>query len=184
MPRPRRLPVEIYQPVTSPATLTYAAQAGHIGVFALGSPAYTKANWDAFAQAAADGGRPLALGEGRVLQLIAHVGPTTSEAVATARPGHDEHVKFLSQYGRFRNLQPGAAFNFAPTVEESRACQGMAIGSVEEVADTLGRWKDLLDLRHLVLFAELPGLTREQIDEQQHVLAEEVLPRIGVRLGE
>ncbi|MDQ2727409.1 MAG: LLM class flavin-dependent oxidoreductase [Actinomycetota bacterium] len=183
VPRPLRSPVDIYQPVTSPATLTYAAQAGHIGVFALGSPRFTKANWDRFGQAAADGGRFLGPGEGRCLQLIVHVGATTDDAIRTARAGHDEHVKFLSQYGRFRNLVDGAAFNFAPTVEESRSTGGMAIGSVEEVADSLGRWRDLLDLGHLVVFPELPGLTRDQVDEQQHLLAEEVLPRIGVNLA-
>jgi alkanesulfonate monooxygenase SsuD/methylene tetrahydromethanopterin reductase-like flavin-dependent oxidoreductase (luciferase family) len=181
VPRPRQFPA-IYQPVTSPATLTYAAEAGHIGVFALGSPRFTKGNWDRFADAAAAGGRPLAPGVDRVLQLICHVGRTTEEAVAGARPGHDEHVKFLSQYGRFRNMKEGAPFAFAPTVEESRDLRGMAIGSVEEVADSLGQWRELLDLRHLVLFPELPGLSREQVDEQQHLIAEEVLPRIGVHL--
>jgi alkanesulfonate monooxygenase SsuD/methylene tetrahydromethanopterin reductase-like flavin-dependent oxidoreductase (luciferase family) len=62
------------------------------------------------------------------------------------------------------------------------ACGGMVIGSVEEVADALGRWKDLLDLRHLVLYPDLPGLSVEAMDEQLHLLADEVLPRIGVRL--
>ncbi len=58
----------------------------------------------------------------------------------------------------------------------------MAIGSVEEVADTIGRWVELLDLRHLIAYPELPGLTASQIDEQLHLLAEDVLPRLGLGL--
>ena len=36
---------------------------------------------------------------------------------------------------------------------------------------------------HLVLFFDMPGLTREQMDEQLEVTAAEVLPRLGVVLG-
>jgi alkanesulfonate monooxygenase SsuD/methylene tetrahydromethanopterin reductase-like flavin-dependent oxidoreductase (luciferase family) len=182
VPRPVHAPVEIFQPITSPATLEYAARAGHIGVFALGRPAYIAAHWERFAAEAAAGGRPLGPGEGRCLQLIVHTGRTTAGAVASARPGLDEFVKFLSPYGRFRNIAPGAAFDFAPSVEDVRRSEAMAIGSVEEVADTLGRWKERLDLAHLTAFLELPGLGRGEVDEQLHLLAEEVLPRIGEHL--
>jgi alkanesulfonate monooxygenase SsuD/methylene tetrahydromethanopterin reductase-like flavin-dependent oxidoreductase (luciferase family) len=58
----------------------------------------------------------------------------------------------------------------------------MAIGSVEQVADLLGRLKDRLDLQHLMVFPDFPGFTREQIDDQMHLLAEEVMPRIGIAL--
>jgi alkanesulfonate monooxygenase SsuD/methylene tetrahydromethanopterin reductase-like flavin-dependent oxidoreductase (luciferase family) len=59
----------------------------------------------------------------------------------------------------------------------------MAIGSVEQVADLLGRLAERLDLQHLLVFPDFPGLTREQVGEQMHLLAEDVLPRIGVRLA-
>ena len=91
-------------------------------------------------------------------------------------------MKFLSQYGRFKNFHAGAPFAFAPTLDETQASKAMLIGSVEEVADGLGEWMDVLDLRHLMVFPELPGLTREAIDEQIYLVAEEVLPRVGVRL--
>ena len=183
VPRPAHGPVEVFQPVTSPATLDYAAKAGHSGVFALGAPEFIGANWDRFGEVAESAGRVLQPGQGRCLQLISHVGRTTAEAMTTVRPAFDEHVKFLSRYGRFRNIRPGARFDFAPSLEDVRDNGSMAIGSVEEVADTLGRWKDRLQLEHLALFVELPGLTRQQIDDQLHTLADEVLPRIGVRLG-
>ena len=55
----------------------------------------------------------------------------------------------------------------------------MAIGSVEEVAETIGFYRDLLGLEHLCVFVDLPGLQREEIDEQFHLLAEDVLPALG-----
>jgi alkanesulfonate monooxygenase SsuD/methylene tetrahydromethanopterin reductase-like flavin-dependent oxidoreductase (luciferase family) len=182
VPRPVHQPVEIFQPVGSPSTLTYVARQGFTGVFAMGARAWVKGNWDAFADQAAAAGRVLGPGEGRCLQLPVHVGRTTADALRTGRPGHDEFVKFLSPYGRFARFKEGAPFDFRPSAEESTACGAMAIGSVEEVADSLGQWKDLLDLRHLVLYPDLPGLSVEAMDEQLHLLADEVLPRIGVRL--
>ena len=183
VPRPTR-PVEIFQPVGSPRTLSYVARQGFHGVFALASPAKLKRSWDLFAAEAAAAGRDLAPGEARAMQLMVHVAPTTEQALARARPGHDEYVKFLAPYGRF-GLYDGddLPFGYAPTLEETRASRAMAIGSVEDVVEVLGEFRDILDLRHVLLFPEFPGLTREEIDEQLVLLAEEVLPRLGIELG-
>jgi alkanesulfonate monooxygenase SsuD/methylene tetrahydromethanopterin reductase-like flavin-dependent oxidoreductase (luciferase family) len=175
VPRPVNRPVEIFQPVTSPETLAYVARRGHTGVFANAGPTMVAERWKRFAEEAATAGRELGPGEGRCLQMVVHVGP-----LERARPGHDELVKFLSPYGRLRWFGEGVPFDFRPSLEETRKLGVWALGSVEEVADTIGRWAELLDLRHLVLFPELPGLSREEIDEQLHVLATDVLPRAGV----
>lgn len=182
VPRPVHGPVEIFQPCGSPTTLAYVARQGFTGVFAMAPYDVVKTGWDRFADIAGEAGRQLDPGEGRCLQLPVHVGRTTADAVRTGRPGHDEFVKFLAPYGRFARFAPEVAFDYRPSLEVSRATGGMAIGSVEEVADQLGRWRDLLHLEHLVLFPDLPGLSEEQGDEQLALLAEEVLPRIGVRL--
>ena len=58
-----------------------------------------------------------------------------------------------------------------------------SIGSVEEVADLMGRYRDEVGVEHFVLFFDMPGLTREQMDEQLEITANEVLPRLGVTLG-
>ncbi|MCU4183181.1 LLM class flavin-dependent oxidoreductase [Acidiferrimicrobium sp. IK] len=182
VPRPVHGPIEIFQAVSSPATLTYVASQGITGVFAMAPYGFVKANWDRFADAAADAGRVLAPGEGRCFQIPVHAARTTAEAARAGRPGHDEFVKFLAPYGRFKTIVEGSAFDYRPTMEETVGAGAMAIGSVEQVADTLGRWAELLDLRHLILFPDLPGLSREALDDQLHLLAEDVLPRIGVRL--
>jgi alkanesulfonate monooxygenase SsuD/methylene tetrahydromethanopterin reductase-like flavin-dependent oxidoreductase (luciferase family) len=112
-----------------------------------------------------------------------HVAATREEAVRRGRPGHDEFTKFLAPYGRFSSYRTAVGekvpFGFQPTLEESNEQRIMAIGSIDDVVDTLGFYRDLVGLEHLCIFFDLPGLTREQIDEQLHLVAEEVIPRLG-----
>ena len=53
------------------------------------------------------------------------------------------------------------------------------VGSIDDAVDALGFWRDLLDLRHVCFFFDYPGLRREDIDEQMHLVVEEVFPRLG-----
>lgn len=175
-------PVEIFQPATSPATVDYVARVGHTAIFSGGPADRIGEQWDYFAEKSAEFGRPLGPGEGRALHINALVGRTTADAIALGRNPHDEYVKFLSPYGRFKHY-PGAEFNHMPSIEETIDFGSMAIGSIEQVADRLGSLKDRLDLQHLLLFPDFPGLTRDQVNEQMALLAEEVLPRLGVSLG-
>ena len=176
-------PVPIYQPITSPDTLRYAAASGHRGVFWHQHPRRLQQRWEQFASAAAAAGRPLQPGEDRVLVLNVHAGRTTAEAIERVRPAHDEFCRFLAPYGRFRGFfgddGPEVPFDFQPSVEDSRATGQMAIGSISEVIDTIGRYQSTLSLQHLVVFPEFPGLTREEVDEQLHLVAEEILPALG-----
>jgi alkanesulfonate monooxygenase SsuD/methylene tetrahydromethanopterin reductase-like flavin-dependent oxidoreductase (luciferase family) len=174
-------------PISPGRTADFAAAHGVGGVVALGSPSATKRLWDSYAEAAERHGRPVGPGEKRVLNIHVHVAPTREQAMAEARDGHDEFCKFLSPYGRFRAyIAPGETaprpFTFRPTLEESMDLQVMAIGSIDDVVDTLGMYRDLLDLEHLVLFPDLPGHTRESMDDQLQLIAAEVLPRLGVLL--
>jgi len=115
------------------------------------------------------------------------VGRTGAEARESGRNAHDEWIKFLSPYGRFKHyaMADGSEtpFDHKPSIEDSIEQQMMAIGSVEEVADLMGRYRDEVGVEHFVLFFDMPGLTREQMDEQLEITANEVLPRLGVTLG-
>lgn len=181
VPRPISYPIEIYQPVSSPRTLEYVAAQGHIGVFAMSPYEQIAAAWERFGEVAAANGRYLEPGEGRVLQIPIHLAATSAEAKARARDAHDEYVKFLAPYGRFAKVVPGAPFDYRPSLEETVASGTMAIGSVEEVLEVLGRFAERLSLRHLVLFPELPGLAPEVIDEQIDRIAEELMPQLNGR---
>jgi hypothetical protein len=84
--------------------------------------------------------------------------------------------------GPAADLEPDGSrkpFTYQPTVEDSIDQRIMAIGSVDDVVDVIGAYRDELDLQHLVIFPDLPGLAREQMDEQLHLVAEEVMPRLG-----
>ena len=99
------------------------------------------------------------------------------------RPGHVEFCNFLSPYGRFSSYRnpdgSKVAFDHNPTVEESNEQRIQIVGSIDDAVDTLGFWRDLLDLKHVCFFFDYPGLTREEMTEQMHLVAEEVMPRLG-----
>jgi alkanesulfonate monooxygenase SsuD/methylene tetrahydromethanopterin reductase-like flavin-dependent oxidoreductase (luciferase family) len=128
----------------------------------------------------------LRAGENRVLVVNTHVGRTREAAMTAARNGHDEFARFLAPYGRFTNYLEADGtkkpFGVQPTLEESVNQQIAAIGSVDDVVDIFGMYRERFGVEHLCLFLDLPGLSREQITEQLHLLAEEVFPKLGTPL--
>jgi alkanesulfonate monooxygenase SsuD/methylene tetrahydromethanopterin reductase-like flavin-dependent oxidoreductase (luciferase family) len=182
IPKPRR-PIDVYQPVTSPETIEYVPRAGHKAVYWLQNADSQKDKWDRYAAIRSELGQPVGPGEDRCLVLNVHVAPTREQALVRGRPGHDEFCKFLSPYGRFSSYRfPDGSkvpFAFQPTLEDSMRLKIQVVGSVDDAVDALGFWRDLLDLRHVCFFFDYPGLRREDIDEQMHLMVEEVFPRLG-----
>lgn len=182
IPRPQRT-VDIFQPVTSPETIEYVPRAGHKAIYWLQNADSQKQKWDRYAEIREDMGKPVGPGEDRALVLNVHVGKTREDAMRRGKPGHDEFCKFLSPYGRFSSYRmPDGSkvpFDHCPTVQESIDQKIQAIGSVSDVVDTIGYWRDLLDLKHLVIFFDFPGLSRDDMTEQLHLVAEEVMPQLG-----
>ncbi len=182
IPRPQRS-IDIFQPVTSPETIEYVPRAGHKAVYWLQNADSQLDKWNKFAQIRKDMGKPVAPGDDRCLVLNVHVGKTREAAMKKGKPGHDEFCRFLSPYGRFASYRnpdgSKVAFDHCPTVQESIDQKIQAIGSVDDVVDTIGFWRDLLDLKHLIIFFDLPGLTRQEMKDQLHMVAEEVIPKLG-----
>ena len=182
IPRPQRS-IDIFQPVTSPETIEYVPRAGHKAVYWLQNADSQLDKWNKFAQIRKDMGKPVAPGDDRCLVLNVHVGKTREVAMKKGKPGHDEFCRFLSPYGRFASYRnpdgSKVAFDHCPTVQESIDHKIQAIGSVDDVVDTIGFWRDLLDLKHLIIFFDLPGLTRQEMKDQLHMVAEEVMPKLG-----
>ncbi len=181
-PRPLRT-VDIYQPVTSPETIEYVPRAGHKAIYWLQNAESQLSKWDRYAEIRQEMGSPVGPGEDRCLVVNIHVAKTREEAVRRGGPGHDEFCKFLAPYGRFSSYRnPDGSkvpFDYCPTIESSTQNKIQIIGSIDDAVDMLGFWRDLLDLKHVCFFFDLPGLTREEIDEQMHLVMEEVLPRLG-----
>ena len=112
-----------------------------------------------------------------------HVAKTREKAMIKGKPGHDEFANFLSPYGRFSSYRnpdgSKVAFNHCPTVQESIDQKIQIIGSIDDAVDTLGFWRDLLDLKNICFFFDYPGVTREEMSEQMHLVIEEVFPKLG-----
>ncbi len=182
IPRPQRS-IDIFQPVTSPETIEYVPRAGHKAVYWLQNADSQLDKWNKFAKIRDDMGKPVAPGDDRCLVLNVHVGKTREAAMKKGKPGHDEFCRFLAPYGRFSSYRnpdgSKVAFDHCPTVQESIDQKIQAIGSVDDVVDTIGFWRDLLDLKHLIIFFDFPGLTRQEMKDQLHMVAEEVMPKLG-----
>lgn len=161
----------------------YVPRAGHRAVYWLNNPVALKAKWDRFAEIRDEIGKPAAPGADRVLVFNVHVGRTREEALRRGGPGHDEFVNFMAQFSSFKNyrLPDGSPVpdGYHPTVDDSRREQVQVVGSIDDVVDTIGMHRDLLSLKHICLFFDYPGLTRPEIDEQMHLMMEEVFPRLG-----
>ena len=158
-------------------------RAGHKAVYWLQNADSQKQKWDRYAEIREACGTPVGPGEDRCLVLNLHIGRTHEEAMVKGRPGQDEFNKFLSPYGRFSSYRnpdgSKVAFDHCPTVEESNAQKIQIVGSIDDAVDAIGFWRDLLDLKHICFFFDYPGLTREEMNEQMHLVAEEVFPRLG-----
>jgi len=117
-----------------------------------------------------------------MLVLNTRVADTWEEAMAAARPGHDEFWKFLGPYGWSKGYMGAdgkpAPAGLIPTLEESVEQKVWVIGSPEEVAAGIAEYKEALSLQHLTVFPHFPGETYEKAELQMQRYAEEVRPLI------
>src|SRR6185503_14754486 len=91
IPKPLTTPVEIWQPVTSPPTQEYVARERHKAVFWFQNRTNLKRGWQHYADLIEQyHGIKLRPGEDRQVVLNVHIGDTHEQAMAGARPGHDE----------------------------------------------------------------------------------------------
>ena len=180
VPRPR-FPVEWWQAITSPPTLAAVPRRGFGGVFWLKNHRFIKQWWDQFGDSfEAHHGRALAPGEGRMLVLNIRIEDSYEQALASARPGHDEFWKFLGPYGWSRGYagadgQPAPA-GLIPTLEESLANRTWIVGTAEQVAEGIDAYRQELSLQELCIFPNFSGDSYAKTDEQLTRYAEFVRP--------
>lgn len=182
LPRPL-YPYEEWQTVSSRETLDAVAQRGVGAVWWNLAPDLLQEDWDRFAQVwEAEHGAALAPGEQRMVVLNVRVGDTTADAMAGARPGWDEHWKFLGPYGRldgFRHtdgspLSPGEV----PTLEDGMA-QGLAIvGTAEEVAEQIAARLAPLSADRFTIYPLCLGDPYDVYEDQLTRIATDVLPKL------
>jgi len=183
IPRPRH-PVEWWQAITSPPSLDAVPRKGFGGVFWLKHHDAIAEWWGRYADNyEAAHGRALAPGEGRMLVVNVRIEDTYEQAVASARPGHDEFWKFLGPYGWSRGYRnpdgSPVAPGLIPTLEDSLENRTWIVGSPAQVAEGIAAYRDRLGLTDLCLFPNFSGDTYDKTDEQLTRYAEEVRPLLG-----
>jgi len=182
VPRPL-YPFEIWQPATSPGTVEYVPTVGHSAVFWNQHPTFIKKMWDRYGELHEQHHGAIGVGDKRMLVLTVRVEDTHEEAVRTAQRGHDEFWKFLGPYGWGRGYKgadgkpvgPG----FIPTLADSMEQRTILVGSVEEVAEQVQEYRDLLGLEYLTIYPHLVGDPYAKAVEQMARFKQEVLPLVS-----
>ncbi len=179
-PRPLH-PYEEWQTISSPPTLEAVARRGVGGTWWNLHPDFLAPQWEEFARIWADEhGTTLDRGERRMLVVNVRVDDTREAAMAAARPGFDEHWKFLGPYGRTRGFkgpdgQP-APTGWIPTLEVAMD-QGMAfVGTADDVAEQLADRVEALGATTITVHPLCLGDHYDRVDEQITRFAEEVRP--------
>ncbi len=183
VPRPL-YPYEIWQAVTSPPTLERVPRSGWGGVFWNLHHSFIKMHWERFAEIfAAEHGRELGRGEHRQLVLNVRVADSYEKAMEAMRPGHDEYWKFLGPYGWSKGYMgedgKPAPPGLIPTLEQSVAQKSCLVGTPTDVAETINWYDEQIGLENLILFPAMPGDPYEEIQENLHLISEEVLPLLN-----
>src|SRR5438067_2264046 len=171
IPKPLRTPVEIWQPVTSPATAEYVAKERHKAVFWFSNRQNLRRGWRQYAELVRKyHGIELAPGEDRQVVLNVHIGDTHQQALDGARRGHDEFFRFLAPYGRSRSYidENGKPWEWGrmPSLEDSMAQGAWLVGTADEVGEQIAHLRDDLGLTYITIFPHFPGMVRAQAIEQ------------------
>jgi alkanesulfonate monooxygenase SsuD/methylene tetrahydromethanopterin reductase-like flavin-dependent oxidoreductase (luciferase family) len=177
VPRPLHTPVCVYQPISSEATLHYAARQRHVGVFANHPWERLVSWWHRYGALVEEAhGVRLRPGEDRLLQVSLHLADSAGAAVRGARPGHDELTKLL--WPNIIRRTPALASRPPFTLEERMASRSWIVGTPEQARDTLREMQEALGLEALVIFPHLPGMRRQETLEQLGRFWAEVRPAL------
>ena len=169
-------------------TYEFAGSRGFHVVGMSSPPAKIRTCWTVYQQAAAAAQqRDVGLGEGVGLCVVIYVGRTMEEAVAAIRPAINHYYEFLSgtrpagEWARRSYLDDGVK----PTAEDLDAewfdflmsHDLIWVGTADYVAEKIDKYRDAVNLQHIVLLQQFPGLPYEKILSSMSLLAEHVLPR-------
>ena len=186
VPRPKRLPVEMWQPVVSGRSIGFMAERGIKGVVALTGETIVESVFRQFQEENAARGGNLALGENLALGLGFYLADSRREAMDRLRPYHDERYKWFAPFGFVRYADergrtwgtPGAPAR-TPRIEDGVQQKAWICGTPEDFVATLKDFeRKYPGLEHVILhWAE--GMPRAEFLEQLRIFAAEVMPHFG-----
>ena len=183
VPRPKNLPVEMWQPIVSGRTIDFIARNGIKGVVGLTGAPLVEQVFTQFRDACAQHGRDLEMGGDISLEVGFYIAGSRQEAMDRLRPYHDERYKWFAPFGFVRYVDeegrpwgtPGAPAR-VPCIEDGVQQRAWICGTAEEFVDFL---RDLEQkypgLEHIMLhWAE--GMPRAEFMEQLSIFSKEVMP--------
>ena len=183
VPRPKHLPVEMWQPIVSGRTIDFIARNGIRGVVALTGETLVEQIFEQYRDANAKYGQELDLGENLALGVGFYLADTQKDAMERLRPYHDERYKWFAPFGFVRYADergrtwgtPGAPAR-TPFIEDGVQQKAWFCGPAEDFIPFL---KDIESkypgLEHLILhWAE--GMPRAEFMEQLRLFARDVMP--------
>jgi alkanesulfonate monooxygenase SsuD/methylene tetrahydromethanopterin reductase-like flavin-dependent oxidoreductase (luciferase family) len=183
VPRPKHLPVEIWQPIASGKTLDYIAARGIKGMVTLNGRAIVDQVMHGYRDEAARAGRELALGQDMCVGVGMYLADSQEEAIRRVEPAHDERYKWFAPFGfvRYADDQgrpwgtPGAPAR-VPTIRDGVAQRAWLCGTPAQVVEQIRDMETAYPgLEHLMIhWAE--GLGAAEFMEQLDIFAREVMP--------
>jgi alkanesulfonate monooxygenase SsuD/methylene tetrahydromethanopterin reductase-like flavin-dependent oxidoreductase (luciferase family) len=186
VPRPIRLPVEIWQPIVSGGArgLDFMARHGIKGVISATAEQLVDRWAREYQEAARRHGRELRLGEALILGYRMSIDDTVELAIRRARPYFEEHAKMMAPLGMLRyseeHVQAVAARQpqspTAASLENGVQNRSWLCGPAEEFITYLKEIeRKYPGLEHVMVSCPL-GTPRERMKEQLTRFAKEVMP--------
>ena len=188
VPRPKNLPVRMWQPIVSGRTIDFIARNGINGVVGLTGETLVEGIFEQYRDARAKYGSDLELGEDLALEFGFYISDTREDAMNKLRPYHDERYKWFAPFGYVRYADengrpwgtPGAPAR-TPRIEDGVEQKAWICGPPGDFVEFL---KDLESkypgLENVILhWAE--GMPRAEFMDQLRLFAEEVMPEFAGR---
>lgn len=188
VPRPKNLPVEMWQPIVSGRTIEFIAKNGIKGVVGLTGEKLVTEVFQQFQEACGRYDRDLIPGQDLALELGFYLADSQQEAMDKLRPYHDERYKWFAPFGFVRYADeegrswgtPGAPTR-TPRIEDGVQQKAWICGTPQEFIDVLHELEEKYPgLEHIILhWAE--GMPRAEFMEQLRKFAADVMPAFANR---
>ena len=183
VPRPKYLPVEMWQPIASGKTLELHRRARHQGDGHAERREIVDQIFHAYRDAAARAGRTLALGEDLCWGVGVYLADTQEEAIRRVEPAHDERYKWFAPFGfvRYADEQgrpwgtPGAPSRDADAARGRRA-EGVAVRATVAGHRRDPRVRGALPGLDQLMIHWAEGIPPREFKEQLRWFATDVMP--------
>ena len=190
-PRPFQQPhPPVWLMSNAPFTYEFAGRSGY-NVVAMSSPkGNIRACWNAYQKAAEEtGSGKLALGENLGMCVVIYVAETMEEAAKVIRPSINLYYELLSgtrpsgEWMRKAYLNKGEELSAADTdcdwFDFLMARNIIWVGTADYVAEKIEDYRDDVDVNHIMLLQQFPGVSYKNILSSMTKFSEQVMPRFN-----